>query len=184
MTEELAKKRDDVCGVVRLDPYVGALASTNYVCCYCGEKWLTKPSIVWAGVKGHVECSNIEVGKKLRKFAYGEIPNKFWLNIINSAKDRNIYFDLSVKDIWDLFLKQNRRCYYTDIEIFFKKNRKSLGTASIDRIDSSKGYIIDNVVWCHKDINIMKVHSDKEKFIEYCNLIAENHPENKFTYSY
>ena len=48
-------------------------------------------------------------------------------------------------------------------------------TASIDRIDSNKGYIEDNVVWVHKDINIMKNKFSKEYFLMLCKKIVENH---------
>jgi hypothetical protein len=47
-------------------------------------------------------------------------------------------------------------------------------TASLDRIDSSKGYCEDNVQWVHKDINRMKNTFDQDYFISLCKLIAEN----------
>ena len=50
------------------------------------------------------------------------------------------------------------------------KNR----TASLDRIDSNKGYTIDNVQWVHKDINKMKMDLEEDVFIDNCKLIIEN----------
>ena len=44
-------------------------------------------------------------------------------------------------------------------------------TASIDRIDSSKGYERGNVQFVHKDINAMKWNLSLAKFMEYCKLI-------------
>ena len=46
-------------------------------------------------------------------------------------------------------------------------------SASLDRIDSSKGYIEGNVQWVHKDINKIKTDMSDNKFIEWCKLIAE-----------
>ena len=48
-------------------------------------------------------------------------------------------------------------------------------TASLDRIDSSKGYTKNNVQWLHKDINIMKRDFPEEKFLFLCKQIVKNH---------
>ena len=41
-------------------------------------------------------------------------------------------------------------------------------------IDSTKGYIVGNIQWVHKDINIMKNDLDLDSFIYYCRLVNEN----------
>jgi hypothetical protein len=49
-------------------------------------------------------------------------------------------------------------------------------TASIDRIDSNLGYTESNVVWVHKDVNIMKNNFTKEYFLMMCQKVTEtNH---------
>ena len=48
-------------------------------------------------------------------------------------------------------------------------------TASLDRIDSNKGYTKDNVQFVHKDINWMKQDFEQNKFIEYCKKVANKH---------
>jgi hypothetical protein len=53
-----------------------------------------------------------------------------------------------------------------------------LTTASLDRIDSSKGYVIDNVQWLHRDINMMKQRFSQEYFINICKHIAENNKDD------
>jgi hypothetical protein len=50
------------------------------------------------------------------------------------------------------------------------KNR----TASLDRIDSSKGYTKNNIQWIYKPINSMKRDYTQERFIELCKLVAKN----------
>ena len=77
--------------------------------------------------------------------------------------------------MWDLFIKQNRKCALSGLELSFPKiNGDQSYTASIDRIDSSLGYIEGNVQWVHKDINIMKNKYDQDYFIQMCKLISEN----------
>jgi len=47
-------------------------------------------------------------------------------------------------------------------------------TASLDRIDSSKGYIEGNVQWVHRKINMMKQSYTQEEFIELCQAVVRN----------
>lgn len=48
-------------------------------------------------------------------------------------------------------------------------------TASLDRIDSSKGYIKGNVRWVHKTINHMKWNLTDEEFLDLaCEIAALN----------
>jgi len=44
-------------------------------------------------------------------------------------------------------------------------------TASLDRIDSSKGYVKENIQWLHKDINMMKRHYSEDYFKQLCTLV-------------
>ncbi|WP_238595034.1 hypothetical protein, partial [Nocardia seriolae] len=47
---------------------------------------------------------------------------------------------------------------------------------TLDRIDSSKGYAIDNVQWVHKDVNMIKWELSEEVFLATC-LEIVNHTE-------
>lgn len=95
------------------------------------------------------------------------------------AKKRNIYFDLNIESVWEIYLKQNKKCPYTGLDLVLKsktsKSRTPLN-ASLDRIDSSKGYTKDNVQWVYKKVNIIKNTLTHKEFIELCNLIAKNCP--------
>lgn len=51
----------------------------------------------------------------------------------------------------------------------------SLQTASLDRIDSSKGYTIDNVWWIHKQLNWMKWDLTIDRINEIAGLILERY---------
>ena len=47
-------------------------------------------------------------------------------------------------------------------------------TQSLDRIDSTKGYTIDNVQWVHKYINLMKHQLTQQQFIDFCKKVVEH----------
>lgn len=110
---------------------------------------------------------NIEIG-------YEGIPGYYWKRIKRSALVRDIEFSINIEDMWELFLKQNKKCALSGIPISFGPSSCHSTTASLDRIDNKKGYIINNVQWVHKDINIMKNIFDNDYFIECCKKITEN----------
>jgi hypothetical protein len=116
----------------------------------------------------------------------GEISGNFWnSHILRSAngkkgKRKPLELDITKEFVWDLFLKQERKCVFSGLILKFPErfNDKSY-TASLDRIDSSKGYIKGNVQWVHKDINMMKNKLNQDYFIKLCKLVAGDNCEIK-----
>lgn len=106
---------------------------------------------------------------------YEEISGKFWMHISNrrSRPSKELEFSITIEYIWDLYLKQNRKCALTGIDICFpSKSYTTDGTASLDRIDSNKGYIPGNVQWVHKTVNKIKMDLNQTDFINWCKLIT------------
>jgi hypothetical protein len=111
----------------------------------------------------------------------GEISASLW-NEIKSHKGRTsrqgMEFTITRQDAWKMFLKQERRCTYTGQRLSMPRKRESKGkyykegNASLDRIDSSKGYIPGNIQWVDKKINIMKNKLSEEWFLHLCKLVA------------
>jgi hypothetical protein len=75
---------------------------------------------------------------------------------------------ITEQDIKDQLIKQDYKCYYTG-----QKFSEEV-VPSIDRIDSSKGYISGNIVIVDKVINIMKQDLSEKQFLKYIKLIAAN----------
>jgi len=116
-------------------------------------------------------------GKNNSKFTgHEEILGSKWSAYKAGAKKRNLEFNLDIKDAWELFIKQDKKCFFTGLDIFFGRTNTDFknNTASLDRKDSSKGYTIDNVVWVHKKVNIMKMDLDIDEFLFFCNEISKN----------
>ena len=104
-----------------------------------------------------------EIRKKYRQTLKGRFDK--WRS---GAKHRGITFKLTLKDIQEIPMI----CYYTGETLAFKPNEWN--TASLDRIDSTKGYTKENVVLCCSDINFMKQKMTYEQFIRTCRKIV-NH---------
>lgn len=107
------------------------------------------------------------------KESVGEFPKYHWKSIKKGAIDRNYEITIDMKYCWELFLKQNKRCSLSGLDLTFKGPNSKVVTASLDRINSSEGYIRGNVQWVHKDINFMKQQFSQEYFIDICKKITD-----------
>ena len=135
------------------------------ICQYCGE---TNPGSFRKS--STITCQTC-VGKRNRKNRLKDIP-KFLLSQANAGKKRGnkvIDITITVNDIKEQLDKQNNRCYYTNIEF----NTTDL-LPSIDRIDSNKGYIPNNIVICLQKVNVMKSDLSIEDFKNFISLIYKN----------
>lgn len=103
----------------------------------------------------------------------GEIPGFLWSKIQSNAKARNLSLSITCAEIWSLFEHQQGRCALSGDILHFGTTHERGTTASLDRIDSTKGYTLDNVQWVHKDINQMKGTLSVGYFRELCCRIAE-----------
>ena len=98
-------------------------------------------------------------------------------NHIRRAKKRNKDVSVTPEYLYNVFCKQNGRCIYTNIKLKhpnWNGVHNSIETASLDRIDSSKGYEIGNVQFVSMAMNFAKgkmSHSDTIKFV---NIIKNN----------
>lgn len=92
-----------------------------------------------------------------------------------NAELRNLDFNVTKEDLWKQFHKQKGICPYTGLELTLdSKESRIPDNASLDRIDSKKGYTKENIHWVYKPINVMKNDTPHDKFVELCCLIAEN----------
>ena len=146
--------------------YIGA-KKLNYKCQYCGTEDIDKfyPN-------NHSTC--IQCKYKIRKEKINsDIAYKLYKNSKHSYNTRqNIYgYNLTVEYIQELLNKQNYKCYYTGIDL---KIGSKLTNPTLDRLDSNKGYINENVVICTEIVNIMKNDLSMEEFKNQIKLLYEN----------
>lgn len=108
----------------------------------------------------------------------GDISKTFWTMIEGRAAYKGQEFKISIDFGWELFLKQDRKCVLTGEPLVFaavyKTGTSKKQTASLDRIDSSIGYLEHNVQWVHKVVNVMKMHSEQNDFIAWCRKVSEH----------
>lgn len=85
-----------------------------------------------------------------------------------SAIQRGLEFKISLDYVKALPLI----CHYSGQELTCDSVKPN--TVSLDRLDSSKGYIEGNIVLCTKEINVMKMQHSEQYFIELCKKVASH----------
>jgi hypothetical protein len=146
-------------------------------CKICG----TIKTMSWETVKvaQSCGCKPMVCGNKHKSWqGVGNLSGEFFNRLKRNAIKRGIIFDLTKEFLWDLYEKQNGKCALTGLNISLadkspEKDNLSC-TASVDRIDSEKGYQEDNIQWVHQDLNFMKQRFKQDHFINMCKLVVEH----------
>ncbi len=95
---------------------------------------------------------------------------------LRRTKKRDKDFDLDLPYLKELFESQDGTCPYSGVKLTLalsKKKNDQHSTASLDRIDSSKGYIKGNVQFVSITINLMKNSMTHDETVEFCKIITE-----------
>jgi hypothetical protein len=162
-------------GTLTVKSYVGhaTVGEAVYwlVECDCGTSRTIRNSQLTRG------CPNCRpVGNKHYAWqGYGELPRSVYTTIRHGAAARGFEFNVSIEYLWDLFVAQDRKCVLTNWPIGFNKTYRAVTTktASLDRIDSTKGYVEGNLQWVHRDINKAKKNIPDDYFIRMCLAVAD-----------
>lgn len=139
-----------VCGTIKLQP-CRRLLNGDTKSCSCMRS--ANKSVHWKGTE------NIS-GRYIRAMSF-------------SAKRRNLMWELDNEYLQSLLELQNYKCALSGWDIVFAKNRTLPQTASLDRIDSAKGYVKGNVQWVHKYINLSKNVFSNVEYIQLCKRVYD-----------
>ena len=139
-------------------------------CRNCGKEWYKAK---WTFGKYRCQCYKT-VNGAYNFQGYKEISANYYKTCKANAKKRGFDFLITKEDIWNKWIEQNKKCALSGTPLKIERNYQKMKgmTASLDRIDFTKGYTIDNIQWIHKDLNKMKMNYPNSYFIEMCKLIA------------
>ena len=137
-----------------------------YCRCECGiEKWNSTTSLLYGRSMMCVACRNSDKNGSKEKNpnwkGFGEVPGVVLQRIRQNAqrRGRHIAVEITCECLDAQWKKQGGRCVYTNRELNILKD------ASVDRIDSLKGYTRDNIEWVHKDVNKAKMALSRKDFL-------------------
>jgi hypothetical protein len=106
-------------------------------------------------------------------------PSLRWISRITTQRRSRRGYDsdlISYEYMYKLWKLQNGKCHYSGLDMNqpIKGKKRTMYSASIDRLDNTKGYIQGNVVWCCWFYNQAKCNLEINEFIMLCSLV-EHH---------
>jgi len=95
---------------------------------------------------------------------------------LNKAKGRRHVFDIDEEYLNMIWNNQEGKCAYTGLSMMIKKynNKPDFKTASLDRIDSSEGYIKGNVQFICVPFNLAKGNKNDDEFKAFLKEAVSN----------
>lgn len=145
--------------------------------CKCGYEATKELGVHYSSKRCRNCYGDLQRGipKEHSRKGYKSLSSTYWTALQAGAAQRNLAFTISIEEAWKLFEAQESLCALSGIPIEITYSlSEGEQTASLDRIDSTKGYEINNVQWVHKTINYMKWTLSQEEFIELCHAVT-NH---------
>lgn len=92
-----------------------------------------------------------------------------------NISSRNKELDITVEDLKEVWENQKGVCPYLGIELhlnsYGKIKKDPITSASLDRIDSSKGYVKGNLQWISRAMNYLKNDMSEQQVFEIMDLI-------------
>jgi len=103
----------------------------------------------------------------------GGLSASYWGKVKSNAKSRGHTVEVTIEYIWGLFLSQGKRCALTGQPLTML-GAPPFGDASLDRIDSNRGYVEGNLQWVHKHVNRAKNDLNQDEFIQMCQAVTRH----------
>ena len=165
--------------ISRATPALSKFQGRAWSCrCDCGKTVVRETSDLNSRSR-HCGCVRIKSGSENKSWlGSGGVSGSILCMIRKSAAKRGLSFGLSCKYLWALFQDQKGICAISGVPIHLRKisqQRKNyMDSASLDRIDSSAGYVVGNVQWTSLAVNLMKRNLSHSDFINLCRKIAKH----------
>lgn len=143
------------------------------VLCTCGKIELRRASQLRLG-RTH-SCRTCAAKKRENsKSPYWKGQEGISFQYLGRLAFRNKEVSITMDDLVSQWQSQKGRCAYSgeELKLVYKDTNWTKSTASIDRVDSSKGYISGNIQWVHKKVNKLKMDFEEEDFLNWCTKIA------------
>jgi hypothetical protein len=118
------------------------------------------------------QLNPLRAGTHRKDVAFRDLIRQYKQN----ARARNIAWEITDEDFRRL---TGSPCYYSGLapaHVFRTKSGDLYVYNGIDRVDSTKGYTLENCVPCNPAINKMKFELSQEQFIALCRLVARRFP--------
>lgn len=169
----------EIIGQVLVKEYLGSQGRAGKYLCECIEcgseieKWSTT---LYAHRKGKryikYGCKKC-YSRSMRRDDSTPAILRMYISYQSNAKSRDLAFDLTVEDFYEI---ARGNCFYCGFPPIERKPPKSwqpsVMLSGIDRVDNSLGYTVANCVPCCRQCNWAKKDMSSQDFIDWCSRVA------------
>lgn len=121
--------------------------------------------------------SNYEIWK-LPNYSKKDNYSRFRPLLKNAKQRHKKEFNLTLEHLNEIWQQQNGICPFTgfklELRAYTDRDRLSIKSASLDRIDNSKGYVIGNVRFVSVMFNLARNKFSDKEVIEFAHAIVAN----------
>jgi hypothetical protein len=129
----------------------------------------------WDGLAGLCRGCASEANKnRYQKYGKAAGLTALFKKCREGASARGLTFNLSLKDVHEMWEAQNGCCWYIGTKMTMEVGDPN--KVSIDRLDSSKGYTRENTALCTKRINLMKRDMSVRDFMDIIQQLHDHAP--------
>lgn len=122
--------------------------------------------------KQEMTKNELAVSRKYRLKYRKEKPLEQLLKTVKgNAKRVGREFTIKIEDLYELWKIQDGNCFFTNRKMDYELGDKT--SVSIDRLDSSIGYIKSNIVLCQSKVNVVKNDLTIEELKTFCQEVLE-----------
>lgn len=142
------------------------------LCTKCGKVYVVGSNSLRNGSKGCFSCKTQPKGREKIRTPEEEVLHQVFASYKIGARNRNLSFKLER----DLFVKLTQSpCFYCGggFASYGTTAEKVVYYNGVDRVDNSKGYLVNNVVPCCKPCNNKKFAVTKEMIHILYNVLFE-----------
>jgi len=169
------------------------ITNTTKICSICGDEQnvdeFHADKYAKDGLQSECKTCRKKISYKWESSLNGNI-SVLYKDLVHNAKKKrtkNINVNITKQDILNLYNKQNRRCALSGYKMThtgrLRKKQKcrimNYYNISVDRIDSNKGYVVDNIQLVCAFINRAKMDLPDSDFIKLCHDISKYQKEKR-----
>ena len=143
------------------------------ICPWCGEEFVPRTcrQKFCCKVHGDYYRHKTVYGNKYTTKCRGKSPETFIAALLTHCNRKEF---LSLDYVMGIYHAQKGRCALSGEWMTWEVGKGRVSTnISIDRIDSSKGYVPGNIQLVCAIVNCMKNEYSQEEFIEFCKRVVE-----------
>nr|QBK88574.1 MAG: uncharacterized protein LCMiAC01_02510 [Mimivirus LCMiAC01] len=163
------------------------IKNTTKICSICGDEQnvdeFHTDKYAKDGLQSECKSCRKKISHKWASSLNGNITI-LYKDLVNNAKKKrtkNINVNITKQDIYNLYNKQNGRCAISGYKMTHngRLRKKQKGhiinyyNISVDRIDSNKDYVIDNIQLVCAFVNRAKMDLADNDFIKLCHDISK-----------